>query len=160
MDATITFPFQNFAQEVSANALLGAGGCACQTSVCSALSPRHSPVLVGTWPACLGELGQALLPVTVPTISRAVPVSCSDLSQWDLSQLCWKECITPGHETRHGPTMVLKFSQSKSFKIISTYYEESSVANHHMCRYFISLSSTISFLLFLSFHYSTAFPEL
>lgn len=74
------FPFQNFAQEVLANVLLGAGGCACQTSVCSALSPRHSPALVGTWPAWLGELCQVLLPGTVPAISKAAPVSCSDLS--------------------------------------------------------------------------------
>lgn len=34
------------------------------------------------------------------------------------------------------------------------------MVNHHMCRYFISLSSTISFFVFLSFHYFTAFLEL
>lgn len=81
MDATITFPFQNFAQEVLAKALLGAGGCACQRSVCSALSTA----LVGTRPAWLGELCQLLLPGTVPTISKAVPVICCGLSQRGLS---------------------------------------------------------------------------
>lgn len=111
MVATIMFPFPNFAQEVLADAFLEAGGCACWRSLSLALSPQHGPVLEGTWPAWLGELCQLLLPGMVPSIPKAVPVSCSGLSQRDLSSAVLEESIRPGHETCHGLMMVLNCSQ-------------------------------------------------
>lgn len=55
--------------------------------------------------------------------------------------------------------MVLNFSQSYSLKIISIYAGENRSVKGYMHRHFINLSTTISFLISLSFYYSTALLE-
>lgn len=74
--------------------------------------PSAQPCTGGHLASLAGGAVPAPVPGMVPSIPKAVPVSCSGLSQRDLSSAVLEESIRPGHETRHGLMMVLNCSQS------------------------------------------------